>query len=648
MTAVHAREPDPVAMLLSQTRTPLPPDHDPLAAANLAAGNTTLPRLLRAQAARQGSALALREKEHGVWKRYDWAHYHRQARRFALALMSLGFRRGDRITIASENTPQWYYADLGAEMLGVVPVGIYPTNPWPELQYIVRHCGARLAVCGDQEQTDKVLDARANSGGLPDLEMVVCVDMKGMRSYARADLVSFEDFLARGDAYLAANPDAGDRLDRITDDIDPDDVALMVYTSGTTGPPKGAMLSHRNIVYSTYNYAAAIGMHGRRYEAVGYLPLCHAAERCYSMATQLVLGGVVNFAESIDTVAANVREIAPTFFIGVPRIWEKLKENFEFRVTESGRVQRWITAAVMKAGHDLDARRNAADGKLSWLDRLRAWLCYVILFRNIQRHLGLNRTVHRLCAGASISPEMLRFFSVIGLPVSQGYGMTESSGCVFIQRDGFHRLGSCGLPIEGTDYRLADDGEILLRGPAVFKGYFRDDKATADTLDDGWLRTGDIVRQLDNGEISVVDRKKAIIITSGGKNVAPSEIENALKDSPFIKEVIVVGEGRKFLGALIQIDFDNVGRWASDRGLAYTTYKSLTELDEVRELVQSLVDATNARFARVENIRRFVILEKELDHDDGELTATQKVRRAIIDRKFARELARIYGDGEAA
>lgn len=648
MITVQAHQAHFAETLLADVRIRLPQDHDPLSAANLSTGNTTLPRVLRAQAARHGGVLALREKEHGVWKRYDWAHYHRQARRFALALMSLGLKRGDRITIASENTPEWYYADLGAEMLGVVPVGIYPTNPWPELQYIVRHCGAKLAVCGDQEQTDKVLDAKANNGGLPDLETVVCVDMKGMRGYAQAGLLSFDDFLACGDAYLASHPQANDLLDHITDDIDPDDVALMVYTSGTTGPPKGAMLTHRSIIYSTYNYAGAVGMLGRHYEAVGYLPLCHAAERCYSMAMQLVLGGVVNFAESIDTVAANVREIGPTFFIGVPRIWEKLKENFEFRMTESGRLQRWIAAAVMDIGKRIDDRRNAADGKLSFLDRLCALFCHVVLFRNIQRHLGLNRTVHRLCAGASISPEMLRFFSVIGLPVSQGYGMTESSGCVFIQRAGFHRLGGCGLPIAGTDYRLSNDGEILLRGPAVFKGYFRDEKATADTLDNGWLKTGDIVRELDNGEISVVDRKKAIIITSGGKNIAPSEIENALKDSPFIKEVIVVGEGRKFLGALIQIDFDNVGRWASDNGLPYTNYKSLTELEEVRDLVQSIVDATNARFARVENIRRFVILEKELDHDDGELTATQKVRRAIIDRKFAGELAKIYGEGEAA
>lgn len=646
MTAMTTITTDGAERLASAGRIALPADHDPALPAHLRAGNTTLPRLLRHHAAVHGTALALREKEHGVWKRYDWAHYDRQARRFALALMSLGLKRGDRIAIASENSPEWYYADLGAEMLGVIPVGIYPTNPWPELQYIVGHCGAKLVVCGDQEQTDKVIDAKANGPGLAEVGLIVTVDMKGLRAYPGEGLTAWDAFLARGDAYLAAQPQAARELDRAIEATDPDDICLMVYTSGTTGPPKGAMLSHRNIIYSTYNYAAAVGMVGRRYEAVGYLPLCHAAERCYSMAMQLVLGGVVNFAESIDTVAANVREIAPTFFIGVPRIWEKLKENFEFRLSESGRLQRWIARRVLAAGRRLDDRRQR--GGLSAVERLQALACHLLLFRNIQRHVGLDRSRHRLCAGASVSPETLRFFSVIGLPVAQGYGMTESSGCLFIQTGAHHALGGCGLPIAEAGYRVADDGEVLLSGPGVFHGYFRDEKATAATMDGAWLKTGDIVRILDNGELSVVDRKKAIIITSGGKNIAPSEIENAMKDSPYIKEVIVVGDGRKFLAALIQIDFDNVGRWASENGLGYTTYRSLTRLAAVRDLVQGIVDGVNTRFARVENIRKFIILEKELDHDDGELTATQKVRRAIIDAKFAAELEQIYGPAGGA
>jgi len=625
----------------------LPADFDPFDPANLKAGTGTLPRLLREHARRRGGDLALREKTLGVWQRYDWAHYYSQARRFAFGLLAAGVQRGDRIIIASENTPEWYYSDLGAEMIGAVPVGIYPTNPWPELQYIVRHSAAKLAVCGDQEQTDKVLDAQASEGGLPELDVVLCVDMKGMRAYDQAYLSSFEAFLESGDAYAASLPDAEAHLNAMIEDTSPDDVALMVYTSGTTGPPKGAMMTHRNIIYSTYNYARTVGADTAGINAVGYLPLCHAAERCYSMAMLLCVGGTVNFAESIDTVNENVREIAPSFMVGVPRIWEKMKEGFEFRLKESGAIQKRVAGWLLKQGRRIDDIRQANDGQLSSGQQFQAWLLHWALFRNVQRFMGLDRTYHRLCAGAAVSPETIRFFSIIGLPLSQGYGMTEVAGCVFVQTPGHFRLGGCGLPIDGTVFEIADDGEILLGGPAVFKGYFRDAKATADTMQNGLLLSGDVVDVLDNGEIAVVDRKKAIIITSGGKNIAPSEIENALKDSPYIKEVIVTGDGRKFLGALIVIDFDNVGLWASERSLPYTTYKSLSQLDDVRDLVQGIVNEVNERFARVENIRRFVILDKELDHDDGELTATQKVRRSVIDTKFARELEIIYGKASA-
>lgn len=632
--------------LLMSERNPLPGDFDPFAPENLKAGTGTLPRLLREHARRHGSELALREKQLGVWRRYSWLHFYESARRFAFALLSLGVRRGDRIIIASENSPEWYYSDLGAELIGAVPVGIYPTNPWPELQYITRHCGARVAICGDQEQTDKVLDAMANEGGLQDLAHVVCVDMKGMRMYSEPKLISFDQLLELGDRYREANPDADAELDRMIDDAVPGDAALMVYTSGTTGPPKGAILTHRNIIYSTYNYATTVGADKRKINAVGYLPLCHAAERCYSMAMLLCVGGTVNFAESIDSVNQDVREIAPTFMVGVPRIWEKLKESFEFRLKESGVVQRRVSGWLFRLGRRIDEARQAGDGRLSLWQGAQFQLCYWLLFRNIQRFMGLDRSYHRLCAGAAVSPETLRFFSIIGLPLSQGYGMTEVAGCVFVQRPGYSRLGGCGLPVEGTSYQIGEDGEVLLAGPAIFKGYFRDPEATEKTMRGELLCTGDIVRELDNGEIAIVDRKKAIIITSGGKNIAPSEIENALKDSPYIKEVIVTGDGRKFLGALIQIDFDNVGLWASERKLPYTNYKSLTQLPQVHELVDQIVRDVNERFARVENIRKFVILQKELDHDDGELTATQKVRRSIVDTKFAQELEIIYGKAE--
>jgi len=601
----------------------------------------TIPQLLRRRAELHGDKLALREKEYGIWNRYSWNHYYETARSVALGLLSLGVKPGDRVAIAGEDTPEWFYADLGTQMIGAVAVGIYPTNPWVELQYIVRHSGSRVVITGDQEQTDKVLDAIANNDGLPALEAIVCIDMKGLRHYDQSQLMSFDRLCELGNVFALENPDANATLDRLIAQASPDDVCILVYTSGTTGPPKGAMLTHRNLIYASYIYAEAVAIADKPFESVCYLPLCHVAERCYSEVMQLVLEGTVSFAESIDTVALNIREIAPTFFVGVPRIYEKLQQNFLFKLGESGRLRQGFAKACFSWGRKLsDRRQNSTD---SWLDRAAYALLYVLLFRNIQRHLGLARSRHRLCAGASISPETLRFFDIVGRPVSQGYGLTESGGVAFIQNGSHHRLGGCGLPLQHTEWKQDTDGEILLRNPGVFKGYFLDEKASTASLEPGgWLRTGDIVEIMDNGEIAVVDRKKAIIITAGGKNIAPSEIENALKDSEFIKEAIVVGEAKKYLGAIIQVDFDNVGRWARDKALPYTNYKSLSQLSDVHELVERIVNETNKRFARVENIRRFAILEKELDHDDGELTATQKVRRAMIEKKFARELAIIY------
>ena len=608
-------------------------------------GEATLPALLRFRAQERGGQFALREKIHGIWRGRTWADYYRDARRVALGLMKLGLNRGDRIIIAGEDVPEWFYADLGAQMIGVQVVGVYPTNPWPEVQYIAGHCQARVAITGDQEQTDKVLDATCNGPGLPHLEHIFCVDMKGLRRYEPGRPHAFAHLMVLGDQLAAEDANAERRLDAAIDVLVPDDVNILVYTSGTTGPPKGAMLTHRNFVYGAYAYMVARKMLDKRFESVCYLPLCHVAERTYSTVQHLLTGGCVNFAESIDTVATNIREIAPTFFLGVPRIWDKLQQGFEFRMKDSGRLQQRLYRAAMKRGRVLSDRR-AEHGRLVALgDKLEFAFWWLLMFRNMQRHMGLNRSHTRMCGGASVSPETLKFFDIIGLPVGQGYGLTEAGGLAFVQVPGRPFVpGSCGPAMEGVEWKLAGDGEVLVRSPGVFRGYLFDDKGTKDVLSaDGWLATGDIVEKRGVNEIAVVDRKKAIIITSGGKNIAPSEIENALKDSPHVREAIVVGEGKKFLGGLIQIDFDSVGRWAAERDLQYTTFKSLTQLPEVAELIQSVVNEVNSKFARVENIRKFVLLEKELDHDDGELTATQKVRRGLINKKFERELQIIYG-----
>ena len=343
--------------------------------AALKTASITIPQLLRQRAAMHGDALALREKEYGIWNPYSWRHYYETARAVALGLLSLGLKSGDRVAIAGENTPEWFYADLGIQMIGAVAVGIYPTNPWVELQYIVRHSGARVVVTGDQEQTDKVLDALANNDGLPALEAIVCVDMKGLRQYRQSQLMSFEKLCQLGKTYAIENPDANATLDRLISQASPDDVSILVYTSGTTGPPKGAMLTHRNLVYTAYIYAEAVGIADKPFEAVSYLPLCHVAERCYGEVTHLVLGGAVSFAESIDTVALNIREIAPTFFVGVPRIYEKLQQGFLFRLGESGQLRQRFVKASMAWGRELSNRRQA--GTATWHDRLGYALLYV-------------------------------------------------------------------------------------------------------------------------------------------------------------------------------------------------------------------------------------------------------------------------------
>jgi long-chain acyl-CoA synthetase len=601
----------------------------------------TMPQILKERAERQPNALALREKDRGLWRRTTWKAYHDTVRTLAIALYALGFRAGDRLAIASDDTPEWLYADLAAQSLGGACLGVYPTNPWPELQYIVRHSRAKMIVCGDQEQTDKVLDARRNEGGLPDLTTIVCVDMKGMRRYDEPGLLSFDAMLELGRGKEA---EFGPQVDAALAAGDPDDVAIVVYTSGTTGMPKGAQLSHRNMLHAATQVAAIHGLDQRTYSVLCYLPLCHVAERGFSAVMQLATGCEISFAESVDTVVTNLREIAPMGFLGVPRIWEKMHQSVLYRVKDATPLQRRVFETCVALGRPIAERRLENGGRLASLaDRAMFALLWLVCFGSLQRFLGVNRVRGGYCGGATVSTEVLLFFWTLGVPVYQIYGMTETGGACHTQRPGATRLGCSGPRIGGVEQRLAPDGELLVRGPSVFKGYLFDDAATARTIVDGWLHTGDIVESLDDGEIRVLDRKKDILITSGGKNITPSLIENALKDSPYIREAILLGDGRHFLAALIQIDLETTGKWAQERSIQYTTYRTLAQNEKVRELVSAEVNRVNDRFARVENVRKFVILAKELDHDDGELTATMKVRRRIIEEKFREEIATIYG-----
>ena len=603
----------------------------------------TLPQILKRRAEEDGGTLAFREKKRGIWHRTTWAEYHRTVRLLAIALYARGFRPGDRLAVASENIPEWMYADLAAQTLRGSCLGIYPTNPWPELQYILRHSRAKAVVCGDQEQTDKVLEAAGNGEGLPDLELIAPVDPKGMRTYAHPMLTPVSELLAEGARHEAEH---GAAVDGLAAAGEPDDVAIVVYTSGTTGMPKGAMLSHRNMIGAGAEVVEIAGLTRESYSVVCYLPLCHVAERSFSTIMQLVTGCTISFAESIDTVVANLREIAPRGFLGVPRIWEKMQQNILVRVADATPFQRRVFRACLARGRAIAERRLANGGDFaSTADRLLFWLLWLACFRSLQKALGLNRVRAGFCGGATISPEVLLFFWILGVPVYQIYGMTETGGVSHMQRPGFTELGGVGRLVGGLEEKIADDGELLLRGVSIFRGYLFDDEATARALPDGeWLRTGDVVEIAADRQVRVVDRKKDILITSAGKNITPSLIENALKDSIYVREAILLGDGRNFLSALIQIDYETVGQWAREQGIAYTTYRTLAEHAQVRTLVDAEVARVNAQFARVENIRKFVILGKELDHDDGEVTATMKVRRGVIEKRFRPEIASIYGE----
>jgi len=596
-------------------------------------GSMPLPQQLRHWARVRGDAVALRQKDFGIWEPLTWAQYEQAARHFGLGLVKLGLPDGGHCAIISENRKEWVFTQLGCGLVGAVTVGVYPTSPAPEVEYLLQASDAGIVVCEDQEQLDKVLAVRQR---LPLLSHLVVIDPRGLRHYDVDNLLTFEEVSALGAAYEHERPRVvEDRLARQT----MEDTALMIFTSGSTGRPKAAMLSYGNIAAMAAGTDAVYRCTPED-STVSYLPLCHVAEQIYTVHLPLRAGAVVNFAESLRTVQSDLREIAPTLFLGVPRIWEKLHASIEIKMRETGGVRRRLYERALTATlpfADLPPQR------WSWRQRLTHRLWTLLVLRALNNFIGLRKCRLALSGAAPIAPEMLRFFRALGVPIREGYGMTETAGVVTVQRSAASPLGTVGAAVPGVELRLADDGELLVRGASVFKGYYRNDAATREAIDaDGWLHTGDVAVAVGD-ELRIVDRKKDIMITAGGKNITPSEIENALKFSAYIKEAIVVADRRPFVAALIQIDFDTVGKWAEEHGLGYTHFRSLAEHERVRQLVQAEIDRVNARMPQVQHVRKFHLLTKELDHDDGEVTATMKVKRRSIAEKYAEAIESLYG-----
>ena len=597
----------------------------------------TLPQRLRHWAQARPDAVALRQKDFGIWEAFTWRQYDEQARAFGLGLTAAGLAAGGHVAILSENRKEWVFAQLGANMVGAVAVGIYPTSPAPEVEYLLQAADADMVVCEDQEQLDKVLEVRQR---LPRLQRLVVMDPRGLRHYRLSGLLSFDDVVTQGRAYEALNPElVAQRLAAQT----LADTALMIFTSGSTGRPKPAMLSYGNVNAMAAGVDAVFHCTARD-SVVSYLPLCHVAEQVYSVNLPLHAGLVVNFAESLRTVQSDLREIAPTLFLGVPRIWEKLHASIEVKIRETGGLRRRLYQSALAS---VAPFAEVPPEQRSLLQRLKMALWHVLVLRALTNFTGLRRCRLAASGAAPIAPEMLRFFRSLGVPIREAYGMTETAGVATVQRSAASPLGTVGAAVPGVELHIAQDGELLVRGPTVFKGYYNNAAATHEAIDaSGWLHTGDVAQWVQTGdadEIRIVDRKKDIMITAGGKNITPSEIENALKFSAYVKEAVIVADQRPFVAALIQIDFDTVSSWAEEQGLAYTHFRSLAEHPRVHAMVQSEVDRANARMPQVQQVRKFHLLTKELDHDDGEVTATLKIKRKSIARKYAATIDAMYG-----
>ncbi len=607
---------------------------------------TYMSRLLRDNAGATPNDTALRVKQSGIWQDITWADYQEAVTRFAYGLASLGVEPGDRVAIQSENRPEWLFSDVAATSLRAMIVGLYPTNPTAEVKYLLQDSGAKVLFAEDQEQVDKAIEAIADA---PELQWIIAFNNRGIGDYDDERLLTLDEFLAKGDALRQEQP-------RLLDEIDagrtPDDIVTLIYTSGTTGPPKGVMLSARNVAFASEIITVDGGMLGKTATPsdvqLSYLPLSHVVERAISIWGHLRTKPVVHFAESIDTVTSDLAEVQPTILFAVPRIWEKIQAGVSVKMANASRLKRGVYAIGQRWSEKIAADRIANGGDFTFSSRLLYGLGYLPIYRPLRKRLGLVKVRHAISGAAPISTDVLSFFMGMGIPLFEAYGMSENSAIATSNFRHRLKLGTVGEPQPGIELKLAPGtNEILTRHPANFVGYWKNDKATAETIDEqGWLHTGDVGEWVDGDHLRIVDRIKDIIITAGGKNISPSEIENAIKASPFVKEAVVIGDKRPYLTALLGIEYDTVADWASRKGIEFTTYRDLSTRPEVVELMKQAVSDVNSKFARVEAVRKFRMLTKELDHEDGELTATQKIKRQAFAKTVPHLIDDMYSNGD--
>jgi long-chain acyl-CoA synthetase len=594
----------------------------------------TVPSKFKAAVSRWGDRVAMRKKEYGLWNDITWNQYDRNVSRVACALMSLGLQKGDCASIIGDNCPEWVYADLGIQCCGAATAGVYSTNAWQQVEYVVTNSDSKIFFVENEEQLDKWFHFRDRA---PKLEKIIVWDTKGLREFKDPMVMTFDQLLEIGEKHEQKNPGM---LDASIQNIDPEDLSVLIYTSGTTGQPKGAMLTHKNCVWMGRAITSNNPMFDND-EIMSFLPLCHIFEQLFTILAHFDVGHVVNFIESMDTITDNMIEISPTVGHAVPRIWEKYYSAILIRMADATWFKRFVFNYSIKVGRKR-ASLVMAFKPVPITLQLQFKLAHFAVFRKLKKRLGFDRIRVAYSGAAPIAPEILRFFHSIGVNLVEGYGQTEGTGVTTTAKIGEVKFGTVGVPLEGVEIKIADDGEILVRSPGVFKGYFKNPAATAETIVDGWLYSGDVGTIDDDGYLSITDRKKDIIVTAGGKNITPQYIENKLKSSLYINDAVVIGDKRKFLTCLIIIDEDNVVKFAQDNKIQFSTYKDLTAHEQIKTLIDQEIKIVNEALSQVEKIKKFTILPKKLYEEDGEMTPTMKVKRNFINKAFNNLIEAMY------
>lgn len=599
-------------------------------------GLDTFPKLLVRNAREFGARPALREKEFGIWRALSWQQYHDKVRDFSLGLVSLGFERGDKIAIIGNNRPEWVCAELAAQAAGGASVGIYQDSNLTEVAFVIDHCDAKFVVAEDQEQVDKILDMIDK---LPKLKNVIYSEPRGMRKYDHATLMSFDAVAARGSALHQAEPT---RWEKNVAAGKGADAAIICYTSGTTGFPKGALLTFDNLIVMAKS-VNAVDAKLATDEFVSFLPLAWIGEQMVSVTNSLLVGFTINFPEGPSTVMEDVREIGPHTMFAPPRVWENMSSTVQVKIMDTTPFKRFMYNWAMPMGYkvaDLKFKKQAVPFALSLLHKLSYW----VLFRPLKDRLGLSNLRTCSTGGAALGPDVFRFFHALGVPLKQIYGQTEISGISCIHYDGDVQFHTVGKPIPGTEVKISADGEILSRSASITPGYYKNDEATKQTIRDGWLHSGDAGYLTDDGHLIVIDRIKDVMRLADGTQFSPQFIENRLKFSPYIIEAVVIGNDRPQLTAMICIDMSIVGKWAENQKISYTTYTDLAAKQPVYDLLQKEVANVNETLPDAAKLKRFVLLYKELDADDEELTRTRKVRRGFVEDRYKDVIDALYSD----